>query len=498
MLYVSPSSKTDETRHLPAVHFALNRTPSGGKGSNAEIFRHFILTIKNLTVNLDEELLYKICQFANLVSPDSLIEEIEDNNSGWEYQLSAMAAASQLARYYFGTLKLTLNQIKLSVHKSSKLSFELKELKRKLGFTLVTFEDANVELDPFSRAHSFETLPFLWSTILKHYQDECLSQAMLILGSTDFLGNPIGFINDVSEGVMGVVSDGNLGGLLKNVTHGAANSTAKVAGSLSYGISKATLEEKYDEKRLMIRKKGSDNTRQQLMAGLKGLGFGVLGGLTSIITEPIQGAASDGAQGLLMGLGYGVLGTVTKPAIGLLDLATGAASAVRDSSKSSARAAPPRVRPPRVCQGLSGTLPTYQAREAQGQQWLYRVNGMNTQELYMGFETLGSNSMIIISSEKVVVYGIVEGQVRATLIKGYTDIELARASAVNDKDFGGEVLKVELVLKSGGGGLVQRQLLHCESHLVAESVSNTINNAKQRWEQERMTVLALPGRNYSD
>ena len=52
-------------------------------------------------------------------------------------------------------------------------------------------------------------------------------QAVLILGSTDFLGNPIGFINDISEGVSGLVSDGNVGGLFKNVAHGAANSAAK-------------------------------------------------------------------------------------------------------------------------------------------------------------------------------------------------------------------------------------------------------------------------------
>ena len=63
-----------------------------------------------------------------------------------------------------------------------------------------------------------------------------MSQAVLILGSTDFLGNPIGFLHDISEGVSGLVSDGNVGGLLKNVAHGAANSAAKVTGSLSYGI----------------------------------------------------------------------------------------------------------------------------------------------------------------------------------------------------------------------------------------------------------------------
>ena len=134
------------------------------------------------------------------------------------------------------------------------------------------------------------------------------------------------------------------------------------------------------------------------MAGLKGLGFGMLGGLTSVITEPIQvlyrqwhacctmhdarctmhdarctmhdarcthqGAASSGVPGFFSGLGWGAVGVVTKPVIGessspamssspcpgILDMATETASAVRESSRSSSRAAPARVRPPRVVQ----------------------------------------------------------------------------------------------------------------------------------------------------
>ena len=104
----------------------------------------------------------------------------------------------------------------------------------------------------------------------------------MFLGSTDFLGNPIGLIHDISEGVSGLVSEGNIGGLIKNVAHGAANSTAKMTGSLSYGISKVTVHERYDERRLMLRKKRGEKSKEHLMAGVKGLGFGLLGGLTSI------------------------------------------------------------------------------------------------------------------------------------------------------------------------------------------------------------------------
>ena len=426
VLYVSPSSKSDDGRHLPAIHFAINRTPPTQLSPNAEIFKHFILTIKNVTLNIEEELLYKVGQFAGLAGGEGEVE----GDSGWEQQLALMAAATQLTRYYFGTLKLQLNQVKLSVQKSSELSKELKEVKRKFGLSLITFEDATVELDPFIRAHPFETLHFLSSTIVKHYRDELLSQAVLILGSTDFLGNPLGFLNDVSEGVSGLI-DGNLGGLVKNVTHGAANSAAKVTGSLSYGLGKVTLDSKYDERRLLIRRKHSDNSRQHLVAGLKGLGFGVLGGLTSVITEPLEGATREGATGFLSGLGWGVVGTLTKPAIGVLDLATGAANAVRESSRSASRAAPSAVRAGRVVLGPGHTLPNYSVKEAAGQAWLYRVNGRRYEERYLGWEQLTTTPhpvMLVVSTERVTIFQVLEqaSREKAVLTVGYTNLELAQ------------------------------------------------------------------------
>lgn len=44
----------------------------------------------------------------------------------------------------------------------------------------------------------------------------------------DFLGNPMGLLSDVSEGVAGLLKYGNVGGLIRNVTHGVSNSAAKV------------------------------------------------------------------------------------------------------------------------------------------------------------------------------------------------------------------------------------------------------------------------------
>jgi len=489
-VYLSPVNKSDEGRHLPALHFGIMKIPSASK--NVEILKHFIVTVKNLTINIEEELLYKLYRFLSLASADS-----EDDNTadvtGLEHQLSKMSSSPQLSRFYVGTLKLTLNQVKLSVQKSIKLRPDLQETKKRLGLSLITFEDATIELDRFCKSHIFETLPFLSGEIVKHYQDELISQAVLILGSTDFLGNPLGFINDVSEGFSGLVSDGNLGGLFKNVTHGAANSTAKVAGSLSYGLSKSSLTEVYDEKRLMIRKKHSDNSRQHLVAGLKGLGFGMLGGLTSLITEPFEGARTEGVSGFFAGVGHGVVGTLTKPAIGVLDFATGAASAVRDSSRSASRGVPFRVRLPRVVQGPAGTLPPFNHKEANGQAWLYLINGKNYAELFVAFEHLGEDLMIVVSSERVVIFKMVEGREKAVQSLGYSD--LFTAQPVQAQEGGGVVYYLELVLRSepvpglAAPPTVKRPQVKCNSGLTAHHVASKINIAKYQYEERRQVVL---------
>jgi vacuolar protein sorting-associated protein 13D len=68
-------------------------------------------------------------------------------------------------------VKLVLLQVKLSVMTSSKLPAQLQSVKRKLGLTLIKFEDASVDLKPFVKNHSFESSKFFLHSILKHYKD---------------------------------------------------------------------------------------------------------------------------------------------------------------------------------------------------------------------------------------------------------------------------------------------------------------------------------------
>lgn len=180
---------------------------------------------------------------------------------------------------------------------------QLQKIKKKLGLRLIKFEDAAVDLKEFERIHPFETSQCLWGSIVKHFKTELTWQAAAILGTVDFLGNPLGLINDVSEGVATLIYEGNVGALVKSVTHGLSNSAAKVTESLSDGLGRVILDESHEETRQRIRKVHSGSSQDHLWAGVKGFGFGVLGGVTSIFKQTYEGAAHEGIPGILAGLG---------------------------------------------------------------------------------------------------------------------------------------------------------------------------------------------------
>ncbi|KAJ8964860.1 hypothetical protein NQ314_004578 [Rhamnusium bicolor] len=351
-------------------------------------------------LDFNAELQQKVNANADIFKEEELINKYEHD---YETQrLLTEVSAAHAKRYYFGILKLIPDQIRLSVKTASKLPKHLQRIKRKLGLTLIKFEDAAVDLEAFERKHPFETREFLFKSIVKHFKEELMWQAGIILGSVDFIGNPLGLMNDVSEGLSGFIYEGNVGALVKNVTHGMSNSAAKITESLSDGLGRVTMDDYHEEMRQRIRQVESGKSSDHILAGFKGLGFGILGGATGIFKQVYEGASNDGLQGAFSGLGKGIVGAVTKPVVGVLDFASETARAVRDSSRS--KTMPERIRLPRCVHGPGGLLPRYNLKQSQGQQYLYMVNDKNYEEQLIAYQVLGSaseNLLCIVSNRMI-------------------------------------------------------------------------------------------------
>ncbi|XP_075234181.1 vacuolar protein sorting 13D [Lycorma delicatula] len=505
LLYVTPSSRSTDPEETarPAIQITAERVPQT-KDSNAEIFKHLVLRVKSLSLNVEERLALKLFEFAGYAAQ----EEKEDvNESDFETQrMLAEVTSTNAKRYYFRCLKLIFSQVRLSVMTSNKLGERLTEIKRKLGLTLIKFEDAAVELEPYSKLHIFETGQFLINSILKHYKDELKWQAAKILGSVDFLGNPLGFVNDLSEGMSGLIYEGNVGALVRNVTHGLSNSAAKVAETLGDGIGQVILDDRHEETRQRIRRVHNGSSGDHLVAGLKGFGFGILGGVTSVFKQTYEGAASEGLPGFVSGLGKGLVGTVTKPVVGVLDLATETASAVRDSSRSSSRISPGRKRLPRCVTSPNGLLPLYNYKQSHGQQFLYLINKRNYDERFMAYEVLRSGKedlRIVISNEMIRVF---TSSVNCSVVIEAQLSDLCHCQTFSIQERGDETLYyIELAIKGDmisssfiGTDPVKRPRVRCDNESVAKWVAQQVNHAKSMYIEQQQTLLNSTENLYED
>ena len=208
-----------------------------------------------------------------------------------------------------------------------------------VGFVLditSSITDAPLVLAAVKVTHQFEAPDKLVSQLQKLYRDAALTQLYKILGSLDFMGNPLGLIKDVKSGVVdffyepgkgitqksatnfgrGVVK-GTLS-LVSNTTSAAFAAVNRMTGTVGKGMASLTFDHGFMERRYMI------NSQERLLylRPVQDLVAGVLYGVVGIVGEPVRGLRRKGLRGLALGACFGFVGVFVKPAVGVLDAAT--------------------------------------------------------------------------------------------------------------------------------------------------------------------------------
>ncbi|XP_031422528.1 vacuolar protein sorting-associated protein 13D isoform X2 [Clupea harengus] len=484
MLCVTPASgESSIVDSGPALQVNAVKVPSNLMLT--DLFKHLMVTARRFTVIIEEKLLLKLLTFFGYGQTEEL-EKLDENL----YEKSSEDTGTP-KRYYFENLKISLPQVKLSVFTSHKLPPDLKALKGTLGIPLIRFEDAIINMYPYTRVHPYETQEIIINDILKHFREELISQAAQILGSVDFLGNPMGLLNDVTEGVSELIKYGNVGGLIRNVTHGVSNSAAKFAGTLSDGLGK-TMDHRHQSEREYIRYHGA-TSGEHLVAGIHGLAHGIIGGLTSVITSTVEGVKTEGGvSGFFSGLGKGLVGTVTKPVAGALDFASETAQTVRDmASLSNHRLGVQRVRKPRCCKGPQGLLPRFSTTQADGQEQLFQLTDNIHSEFFIAVEPIDSYCVLISSK---VVYFLKPGEFvdrEAIFLEvKYDDLYHCLVS----RDHGKVYVQLTKKAESTGSGVAipgpsqQKPMVHVKSENLAVKISQEVNYAKSLYYEQQLML----------
>ncbi|CAH3878880.1 unnamed protein product [Pieris brassicae] len=481
LLYCLPDRNESGAAPLPALHAAVELQRAAPARYNALYFTHLLVALRPIAVRLEERLMLLLWEWLQV--SEGAEEEAADE-AEW---VTPEHAPLHATRYYFALIKLLPSQIRLSMFTANKLEGGAASLKRRLGLTLIRFEDAAVELEPFLRAHAFDTAPALAAQVSQHFKDELKWQAAKILGSVDFLGNPLGFVADVSEGVSGLLLEGNVAALLQNLTHGISNSAAKVTETLGDGLERVVCDEAHEETRRRIR---SGAAGSRVAAGLRGLGLGILGGMTSLVKHTYEGATAEGLPGFIAGVGKGIVGTVTKPVIGVLDLAAETAAAVRDSSRRGLRggrgAGGERVRPPRA--PAAALLPRYDAEDARAAATLYALNGRDHSERFLAHRIVRDTPH----------------DIRALLSDSYLRIFTCKGSApqiVMETHLGNLVSCaavtaegahfVELGVRGAAAEGLRRPRVQCDSRAVARWLARHAAHARQLHHDRTHTLAPL-------
>ena len=216
-----------------------------------------------------------------------------------------------------------------------------------------TVENAPLALNALELRHVFQNISQLQDRVIQHYMSRALRQLYRLLGSMNLVGNPIGLVGNLGNGVRDFFFEPYRGIALGPAafTKGVAKGTVSLFGNTAYGIldtaSRFTLsmgdgiaplcgDELYLAKRTrnLHSKVDEQNQRAVLKRGMQqiqvSVSDGILGGLAGIVMEPIRGAQKEGTIGFAKGLGYGVAGAVVKPTTGALDCATHMVQGARD------------------------------------------------------------------------------------------------------------------------------------------------------------------------
>uniref|UniRef100_A0A8B9DNH4 Vacuolar protein sorting 13 homolog C n=1 Tax=Anser cygnoides TaxID=8845 RepID=A0A8B9DNH4_ANSCY len=212
-------------------------------------------------------------------------------------------------------------------------------LLKSIGATLTDVDDLIFKLAFFQIKYQFYKRDQLMKRVVRHYSEQFLKQMYVLVLGLDVLGNPFGLIRGLSEGVeaffyepfQGAVqgpeefAEGFVIGvrsLLGHTVGGAAGVVSRITGSVGKGLAAITMDKEYQQKRREEMGRQPKDFGDSLAKGGKGLLRGVVGGVTGIITKPVEGAKKEGAAGFFKGIGKGLVGVVARPTGGIVDMAS--------------------------------------------------------------------------------------------------------------------------------------------------------------------------------
>jgi vacuolar protein sorting-associated protein 13A/C len=422
ILYPSVVPKrAQEIEAHPSLHAMVTRVKDDSYG--VQYIKYATILLQQMTIDLDEDFIYAVLDFANIQGAAWLGEQAEGKLCDEALDIPEPKQQQSGQDFYFEVLNIQPMQLDLSFMRTERVNVEDKTSSRNpvmfffnvMTMALGNINDAPVRLNALVLENARVSMPVLTQNISNHYSQEILYQVHKILGSADFLGNPVGLFNSISSGITDVFYEPYQGLILsdrpeefgigiakgaasfvKKSVYGFSDSFSKWTGSMSKGLAAATMDKQFQDRRRISRARNRPkHALYGVTIGANSFFTSVASGVGGLARKPIEGAEQEGALGFFKGVGKGVLGLATKPAIGVLDLASNVSEGIRNTTTVFDGSELDRVRLTRFVPS-DGIVRPYNAREALGQFWLKQVdNGKYFDEMYIAHLELPREDMVV-------------------------------------------------------------------------------------------------------
>uniref|UniRef100_A0A8D0L113 Vacuolar protein sorting 13 homolog C n=1 Tax=Strix occidentalis caurina TaxID=311401 RepID=A0A8D0L113_STROC len=358
-------------------------------------FKYFMVLIQEMALKIDQGFLGALSElFTPSTDPEAerqrskLIQQDVDalNTELMESSLTDLSMLSFFEHFHISPIKLHLSLSLASGGEASDKGEEmiaihsLNLLLKSIGATLTDVDDLIFKLAFFEIKYQFYKRDQLMKRVVRHYSEQLLKQMYVLVLGLDVLGNPFGLIRGLSEGVeaffyepfQGAVqgpeefAEGFVIGvksLLGHTVGGAAGVVSRITGSVGKGLAAITMDKEFQQKRREEMGRQPKDFGDSLAKGGKGLLRGVVGGVTGIITKPVEGAKKEGAAGFFKGIGKGLVGAVARPTGGIVDMASSTFQGIQRVAESTEEVS--NLRPPRFIHE-DGIIRPYDRVEAEG------------------------------------------------------------------------------------------------------------------------------------
>lgn len=459
--------KANEVDAHPSLHVMVSRVKDDSYG--VTYIKYASILLQQMTLELDEDFIFALLDFSNVKGASWTMVDEEGKLCDESLDIPEPRQMQSGQDIYFEVLNIQPMQVDLSFMRTERVNAEDKTSTRNplmfvlnvLTMALGNVNDAPIRFNALMLDNVRVTPQVLVQNISNHYSQEVMYQIHKILGSADFLGNPVGLFNNISSGVTDIFYEPYQGLILsdkpeefglgiakgaasfaKKTVFGFSDSFSKFTGSLSKGLAAASLDKQFQDRRRITRARNRPkHALYGVTAGANSLFTSVASGVGGLARKPLEGAEQEGALGFFKGVGKGVLGLATKPAVGVLDMASNLSEGIRNTTTVFDGTELDRTRFPRFVSN-DGVVRPFNAREAMGQYWLKQVdNGKYFDEQYIGHLELPREDMVVMVTYARILL------IRSKRLTSEWDVPLKDIQTIAKERTG-----VSLILRGGANG----------------------------------------------